>query len=232
MCFIPRRRTRRVRSRTCTKLSSTARRSMSLLCCHGGASAVVQHLGGLHPTASANRTDTASRRLHVPGLSVRLAAEDLAEVEEEVEVAREASETRTGAIVQGAIRPVAALRLGDVEVRAMIAGVPAEARRLEGESVIRVPLEAVLVDGGAARAIQMPVTRAAAVIVAVVGTVADVGDSAAAKVDVMYMSAWRGDSIGYLLISRAAMLSGMYDYISFFPTKLSPAKGYTAYCIN
>lgn len=95
---------------------------------------------------------------------------------EEAEVVRD-SGTRTGAIVQGVIRQVAAL-LGDVGAQAMIVEVRAGARHREGESAITVPRE--VVDGGAARAIQMPATGATAVIAAVaaVGIVVDVGGSA------------------------------------------------------
>ena len=109
------------------------------------------------------------------------AAEGLGEVEEEAEVGREDSETRTGATAHEAIRLLVAHRLGDAEARAMTAGVPAEARHLEGESVTTVLLEAVLVDEGAARATQTRATGASAVIVAVVGTVADVGGSVTIK---------------------------------------------------
>jgi hypothetical protein len=103
------------------------------------------------------------------------------EAEEEVEV-EEDSEMRTGAIAQGATRQVAA-RLGDAEARAMIVGARAEALLPEGESAITVLREAVVVDGGAARATQMLVTGATAVIaaVAVVGTVVDAGGSTTSK---------------------------------------------------
>ena len=95
---------------------------------------------------------------------------------EEVEADRD-SGTRTGVIVQGAIRQVAVL-LGDAGARAMIVGARAGARHRGGESAITVPRE--VVDEGVARATQMPATGAIAVIaaVAVVGIVADVGDSA------------------------------------------------------
>lgn len=147
---------------------------MSRLCCLGGASAVVRRPGGLRPTASANRTDTANHRLLVLVPSeLTVVVEDEAE---EVEADR-GSGTRTGVIVQEAIRQVAVL-LGDAGARAMIVGARAEARHRGGESAITVPRE--VVDEGVARATQMPATGAIAVIaaVAVVGIVADVGDSA------------------------------------------------------
>jgi hypothetical protein len=110
------------------------------------------------------------------------AAEDRAEAEEEeeeeAEAVREDSGTRTGAIAQGAIRRVAAHHLGGAEARAMTAEVRVEARHQEGESVITVLLEAELVEGDAARAIQMPATGVEAVIAAVAETAADAGDSA------------------------------------------------------
>lgn len=97
---------------------------MFRLCCLGGASAVVRRPGGLRPTASANRTDTANHRLLVLVPSeLTVVVEDEAE---EVEADRD-SGTRTGVIVQGAIRQVAVL-LGDAGARAMIAGARAEAR--------------------------------------------------------------------------------------------------------
>lgn len=99
---------------------------------------------------------------------------------EEAEVGRD-SGTRTGAIVQEAIHRVAAL-LGDAGARAMIVEARVGARHQGGESAITVPQEVVVVvvDGGAARATQMPATGATAVIaaVAVVGIVVDVGGSA------------------------------------------------------
>jgi len=152
---------------------------MCPLCCLGGASAVVRRPGGLRPTASANRTDTANHHLHVLGLSVlTVVVEDEAE---EAEVGRDLG-TRTGAIVQEAIHRVAAL-LGDAGARAMIVEARVGARHQGGESAITVPQEVVVVvvvDGGAARATQMPATGATAVIaaVAVVGIVVDVGGSA------------------------------------------------------
>lgn len=147
---------------------------MSRLCCLGGASAVVRRPGDLRPTASANHTDTANHHLLVLVPSVlTVVVEDEAE---EVEVDRD-SGTRTGVIVQGAIRQVAVL-LGDAEARVMIAGARAGARHREGESAITVPRE--VVDEGVARATQMPATGATAVIAAVAaaGIVADVGGSA------------------------------------------------------
>jgi len=152
---------------------------MSPSSCLEGASAVVPRPGGLRPTALANLTGTASRRLRVLDLSVLSVVEGLVEVAEEAAGEVRDSGTRTGAIVQGATRQVAAHHLGDAEAQATIAGVPAEAHRLEGESVMPVLLEVAPVEEGAARAIQMLATGAPAVIVAVVGTVADVGDSAA-----------------------------------------------------
>jgi hypothetical protein len=151
---------------------------MSRLCCRGGGLAGVRRRGGRRLIALVNRIDTVNHRLRVLDRSVLMVAEDEAE---EVGVQEEDLGMRTGAIAQGATRRVAAL-LGDGGVRAMIVGVRAEALLPEGESAITVLPEvvaAVVVDGGAARATQMPATGALAVIVAVaaVGTVADVGGS-------------------------------------------------------
>lgn len=148
---------------------------MSRLCCLEGASAVVRRPGGLRPTASENRTDTASHHLHVLAPSVLMVVGD--EVEE-VEVDRD-SGTRTGAIVRGATRQVEVL-LGDAGARAMIVEVRAGVRHRGGESAITVLPEVAAVDEGVARAIQMLATGAIAVIAAVaaVGTVVDVGGSA------------------------------------------------------
>jgi len=147
---------------------------MCPLCCLGGASAVVRRPGGLRPTASANRTDTANHHLLVLDRSVlTVVVEDEAEEAE----ADRVSETRTGAIVQEVIRRVAVL-LGDAGARAMIVGARAGARHRGGESAITVLPE--VADGGVAQVTQMPVTGATAVTAAVaaVGTVADAGGSA------------------------------------------------------
>lgn len=150
---------------------------MCRLCCPGGGLAVVRRRGGLHLIALASRTDTANHRLRVLDRSVLMVVGDEAEEEGEVE---EDSGMRTGAIAQGATRQVAA-RLGDAEARAMIVGVRAEAHLQGGESAITVLRE--VEEGGVARATQMLVTGATAVIAAaaVVGTVVDVGGSATSK---------------------------------------------------
>jgi hypothetical protein len=87
MCCIPRPRTPRARSHTCTKRRSTARPSTFRLCCPEGASAAVLRPGDLRPTVSESRTDTASHHLRALARSVRLADEDVVVEEVEAEVA-------------------------------------------------------------------------------------------------------------------------------------------------
>lgn len=161
---------------------------MSQSCCHEGDSAAVLHLGGLLPTASENRTDTANHRLHVLDLSVPMAAEGLVEAGEAVVD----SGMKIGAIAHEATRLIAALHLGGAEARATIAGVRAEARLQEGESVITVLQEA---EGGVALAIQMPATGVIAAIAAVAGTVVDADDDCTTK---EYLFGVRGMELGCL----------------------------------
>ena len=106
-----------------------------------------------------------------------MVAEDLVEVEEEVEAGRD-SGTRTEVTAPGAIRQVAALHLAGAGVRVMTAGVRAGAHHQGGESATTVLREAVVVEEGAVRAIRMLATGAIAAIGAVVGTVVDAGGSA------------------------------------------------------
>lgn len=151
---------------------------MCRLCCLGGGLAVVRRRGGRRLIALASRIGIANRRLRVLGRRGLMVVEE--DEAEEGEVEEEDSGMRTGVIVRGATRQVAAL-LGDAGARAMIVGVRAEARRRGGESAITVLREVVAsVDVGAARATRMLATGATVVIaaVAVVGTVADVGGRA------------------------------------------------------
>ena len=125
----------------------------------------------------------------------------------------EGSGMRTGVIAQGATRQVAALR-GDAGARAMIVGVRAEARHRGGESATTVLREVVAaVDVGAARATRMLATGAIAVIavVAVAGTVADVGGRAK-EINTKEMKARNGNSNDISGASLSSLVE-MYDHI-------------------
>jgi hypothetical protein len=143
-------------------------------CCLEGGSAAVLRPGGLLPTASENRTDTANHRLHVLDRSAHMVAEeDPVEAEAEVGAVVADSEMKTGVIAQEATRPAVVLRLGGAGARATIAGALVEAHHRGGGSVTRALPEAAVVEGGVALAIRTRAIGATAGIAAAVATVVD-----------------------------------------------------------